>query len=194
MDCPFRTPQGSCQHVDRGVGTGELIVLHEDVCQYCIKNFEDPETRATAATVTHSIYAERIKRKLPAKLPPPLVRKPTTALQRREHKKRPGIADEMLAVARAVPRRFPDAPIVADPKARLEICETDCDYWVGERCKAPGCQTCKGRPRPEADKGRDCPIGKWKRPAKDEQNPLTIIDVSRPQTKSGMDGSDTKKE
>jgi hypothetical protein len=161
--CPFRTEQGSCTHVDAGVGTGELIVLHPSVCLHCVKNFKQVETRATAATVTHSIYAERTKRGLPATIPPPFVPKPKTSTAAREHPKRENIADEMLKIARSVPRPV-EAPVVADPKARLAICE-DCPKWIGERCKA-ACGSCSNRPRPLAETGRDCPLHLWKRQGK----------------------------
>jgi len=59
------------------------------------------------------------------------------------------------------PKAILEAPVVADPEARLEICETECDQWIGERCAVP-CG-CRNRPRPLAESGRDCPRGLWRR-------------------------------
>jgi hypothetical protein len=156
INCTFLNADGSCQPTNEGVG--DLVILHESVCPVCVKHFPE-EKRAESYVVQSSIYAHRIRRKLPAKMPPPW-RPPSVAIQRREHKPREKIADQMLAVARTVPKREP-APIVAVAEDRLVICE-ECLQWVNERCKA-SCGSCTNRPRPMADKGKDCPLFKWRR-------------------------------
>jgi hypothetical protein len=157
--CPFLSADRACEHVSAAVGLP--IVITPSACDYCIKNYPDPATRANSYPVQCWTFAERQKRGLSVGDIPTLQVKPTTATQRREHKTRPNNADEMMAAARTVPKIAP-APIVADPQARLEIC-TDCDYWstTQQRCKVV-CG-CTNRPRPLADSGRDCPLHLWKR-------------------------------
>jgi hypothetical protein len=159
IDCTFRNDDGSCTHVNAGVG--DLVILHESVCPSCVKWFP-VEARAESYVVQSSIFAHRTRRKLPAKMPKPW-RPPSVAIQRREHKPREKIADQMLAVARTVPKREP-ALIVAVAEDRLAICE-GCLQWsaTNQRCRA-SCGSCTNRPRPMADKGKDCPLFKWRRP------------------------------
>lgn len=157
IECRFRTEAG-CSHVDKGVGLP--IVVDESGCRFCVKEKPSEETRSTSYAVLNLIWGERHSRGLPVGPCPVYTPPPTMIVARREHPSRPNIADDMLAVARTVPRRTP-APVVADANDRLEIC-TDCDSWIDGRCKA-ACGTCKNRPRPLADKGRDCPVGKWRR-------------------------------
>jgi hypothetical protein len=86
----------------------------------------------------------------------------TVPVEKHRGKSRPvkdGIARGKREDAKKVERII--APVVADPQARLEICETECDKWINGRCKA-SCN-CKTRPRPLADDGKDCPLRKWKR-------------------------------
>jgi len=157
IECVFRTEAGSCQHIDDGVGG--LVVLHESVCVYCTSNFKERD-RKDSYPVQNRIHGERKKRGLSVGKAPVLVVKPKMQTEKREHPKRPNVADELLAAARSVPRMTP-APIVEDPQARLEICE-DCPKWIGGRCKA-SCGSCSNRPRPLSEKGKDCPLFLWRR-------------------------------
>jgi hypothetical protein len=162
IDCPYRTDAESCEIVDAGVG--EIVIIpHDptdpyDACSHCIKSVPNPENRKTSQVVLHWIHGQRMKRGLPSAPPPSPV---TAAAARREYKARPNIADEMLAVAKTVPKIAP-APVVAVAEDRLAIC-TDCDKWsvTNQRCKA-ACN-CTNRPRPLDDKGKDCPLRKWRR-------------------------------
>lgn len=154
MNCPFYTPQGSCEHVDRGVG--ELVVIDPLACEYCVKTIHKPEHRKEGKVVLHWIFGQRKKRGLPAVRPPRIIPTPVAL---RNYARRPTIADEMIAVAKTVPRSNP-APIVADPEDRLSICE-DCDQWRRGKCTA-SC-SCKKRPRPTALEGPDCPRHLWRR-------------------------------
>jgi hypothetical protein len=160
MNCQFLNDDGSCQHVNAAVGLP--IIMDPSACQFCLETNPKPETRHESYPVRNVAWRARKERGLSVGEMPRYVPKPKTETQRREHRPRKNIADEVLAVAKTVPRVFPKAPVIDDPKARLEIC-TGCDFWIGERCKGPGCQTCSNRPRPEATKGRDCPIGLWRR-------------------------------
>src|SRR5688500_15331120 len=104
IECPFRNEDGSCQHVNAGVG--QLAILHESVCPACVKWFP-AEKRAESFVVQSSIYAHRIRRGLPAQPPKPWRPPPPTAIARREYAARPNIAEEMMAAARTVPKRAP---------------------------------------------------------------------------------------
>lgn len=153
MDCPHQTEQHSCKFVDAAVG--ELVVLQQNVCAFCITNYPDPDTRASSYAVESSIFAQRTKRGLPAPVPRPFRNPPKLVEVRKTVLK-----DHSKAEARM--QRVEAAPVVADPSVRLEICE-DCDQWsaTNERCTA--LCNCKTRPRPLAETGKDCPIGKWRR-------------------------------
>jgi hypothetical protein len=158
IDCPHRTETG-CRRIDEGVGLP--IVLHHDVCEWCTKTYPDAEAREAGYAVQVRIWGERNKRGLPNAGPlPRRPQAPTMASVTREHPRRPNIAEEMMAVARATPRATP-APVVPLGEDRLSICE-ECSEWRGERCVAT-CGGCKKRPRPMAETGRDCPLGKWRR-------------------------------
>lgn len=55
------------------------------------------------------------------------------------------------------------APVARDPinveaQMRLDVCE-DCDWWRSGKCSAV--KECRNRPRPLADSGPVCPLGKW---------------------------------
>jgi hypothetical protein len=145
--CPFYTDAGTCQHIDDGVGLP--IIVDVRVCEQCNRTKD-------SKVVQHWIYGQRIKHGLKADKPR---RKPTNAIANREYEQRKNIADELLKIARTVPRKV-DAPIIASAEDRLAICE-GCDYWRGERCRA-ACG-CKDRPRPMAETGRDCPNFLWRR-------------------------------
>lgn len=156
IDCPFLAEDQSCRHVSAGVGLA--IIVSESACRYCVKNYR-PEDRAKGYVVECWIHKERSARGMEAGAIPLAPRKPTTAVARREYKPRPNIADEVMAVARSVPRIAP-APVIIDAEARLEVCE-ECHYWKREKCTA-GCN-CRTRPRPLAETGKDCPIKLWRR-------------------------------
>lgn len=158
IECPFATDKSSCQHIDAAVG--KLVVITPDVCGYCAKTCK-VDDRAGSYAVLSIAYSERQKRGLEVVGDRPKAPvKPTMIVARREHPTRPNVADELLAVARSVPRVI-DAPIIDDPDETLVICE-GCSDWRGERCRA-SCVTCKNRPRPMAVKTAPCPRGFWRR-------------------------------
>lgn len=54
IDCPFRTPLGTCQHIDAACGrpvqsytatNGKILQFGEDACRYCIKTSKSIEAR-----------------------------------------------------------------------------------------------------------------------------------------------------
>jgi hypothetical protein len=145
IDCAFRTETG-CTHISAGVGLP--IVVTEDVCAYCIKNYPDPLTRHESYPVLNIAWGERRNRGLEVG-PIPL---------------RPGdkpVGRQVQAGAARPTVKLPPAPVVTDPEARLLICE-DCDRFDSMgRCKAK-C-SCTKRPRPLATEGADCPLAKWRR-------------------------------
>jgi hypothetical protein len=144
VDCPFYTPQGSCEHIDKACG--DLVILAPSVCRYCVQTKPDPETRKDSYPVLNRSWGERRKRGLPVGPIPKNDREPVVRTRKRE----PVVVD------------LPPAPIVATAEERMEIC-LDCDRWVNDRCKA--CTSCKNRPRPLAESGSNCPLRRWARPS-----------------------------
>jgi hypothetical protein len=63
IDCKFRTAQGSCRHIDEAVG--DLVIIQEDACAFCIKSTKDVESRSQSYPVLNLSYSERKKRGLP---------------------------------------------------------------------------------------------------------------------------------
>lgn len=137
IQCRFRTAEESCSIVDRVVG--RLVIVTEDACEFCIKTFPVEAMRRKSRPVSSHILKGLVEDGKPIRRK---VKQPTA----------------QLPPAHTVER--PPAPVVADPEARLSIC-TDCDFWIGERCKA--CTSCRNRPRPLAADGADCPKGFWRR-------------------------------
>jgi hypothetical protein len=74
IDCPFYTSQGSCQHVDQGVG--DLVVIDVRACDHCIKTTPAVEDRSRSVVVRHWIYGQRRRRGLPAESPNAKKRRP----------------------------------------------------------------------------------------------------------------------
>lgn len=142
IDCPFRTMTG-CKIIDAGVGLP--IIVDESACEFCIKENPQPETRHASYPVRNITVSERTRRGIEVRPTP----------QHSKYK----VAQPASVVNREKPPAR-DIPIVAEPAARLEICE-DCSSWVDERCKA--CTSCSKRPRPLAETGSDCPLGLWRR-------------------------------
>jgi hypothetical protein len=62
IDCPFRTEQGSCQHIDAAVGLP--IIIDESACAFCIKTSKDVESRSQSYPVLNLAHSERKKRGL----------------------------------------------------------------------------------------------------------------------------------
>ena len=147
INCPFRTAQGSCQHVDKIARFS--IEVGTDACQVCCATYPDESERVHSASIRSSpigsfIYHARQAR---AKAFPELAKKAKAIAATRVKRPIQGCERE-------------PAPVVADPDDRMEIC-LDCDSWIGERCTEP-CK-CKNRPRPMAMDGADCPLGRWRR-------------------------------
>jgi hypothetical protein len=155
-NCPFLSAEGACGPISAGVGLP--IIIEPSACQYCAETTPKPEGRHQSPVVLQWIYGQRRSRGMPADKPK---RKPTTETAKREHKQRSNIADQLLAVARTVPKRAP-APVVESGEDRLEICETcPAGKWQRGKCVA-GC-ACRNRPRPLAEDGKDCPLRFWRR-------------------------------
>jgi hypothetical protein len=159
IDCIHLGADGACRHISEAVGLP--IVVAPSACQFCIKTKPDPETRHESYPVLNLAWQERNARGMEVGPIPTFTPPPTTATARREYKTRQGIADQMLAVARTVPKRAL-APIISNPEDRLDVCE-ECPAgkWKRGKCTA-GCN-CRNRPRPLANVGPDCPLRFWRR-------------------------------
>lgn len=111
---------------------GEPIVIHPSACAYCVEKTPSVAQRYNSYPVRCWIRKERLARGMDGDY-------------------MPGKPEPAKVVA----------PIVADPQARLEICE-ECDRFDSMgRCRAP-C-SCKSRPRPLAPDGPSCPRRLWRR-------------------------------
>jgi hypothetical protein len=81
IDCQFRTADGTCQHIDAGVGLP--IIVDESACTYCIKD-RKPQHRAGGYVVQNLIWGERNARGLPVGEIPTLPQPPKTSTAKRE--------------------------------------------------------------------------------------------------------------
>lgn len=147
MACPFLVDGNQCGHINNAVGLP--IVIDPTVCQYCEKTYPDPETRKDSYAVLNLSYGERKNRGLKVE-------------GDRPHPPGQAVVPQVARSRPAPPRVNVVAPIVETGEARKEICE-ECPHWsaTNERCRYP-CG-CANLPRPLAEKGRDCPVGKWRR-------------------------------
>lgn len=148
IECKFRTGQ-QCQLIDAGVGLP--IIIEDNVCDFCTKNYPDEDARSHSYAVLNLIYAERQHRGLKNEGPVPTF-------------------DKKPRQPRPEPKRDPKSLIVAPVLPIAECLATcqKCRYWKGTRQDPePKCRkwcncTDLDRADPRDPNSEPCPIDLWR--------------------------------
>lgn len=162
IDCPYRVEE-SCRHIDELVGVQSSIPV--ETCNACISLVPNVESRKEGYVVQNLSWAKRQELGLKVGAIPTLPVKPSMQSVWRNHASRPGIADEMLEIARSTKARQ-NAPLMTIEES-VAVCQS-CRYYRGTRKEPePKCRkwcncTEADRADPYKQDSEPCPIHLWR--------------------------------